>query len=65
MNSSFDGANQFLPAPNSSLEMLIANFKRQGLDIDDLVALSGNYIINHTDILKKVSKQCKDRFGVA
>lgn len=65
LNSSFDGANQFLPAPNSSLEMLIANFKRQGLDIDDLVALSGNYKINHTGILKKVSKQCKEPLGVA
>ncbi|OMO93129.1 Plant peroxidase [Corchorus olitorius] len=41
LKASFDGANQFIPAPNSSLETLIANFNEQGLDIEDLVALSG------------------------
>ncbi|KAJ6962987.1 peroxidase 20 [Populus alba x Populus x berolinensis] len=43
LTASFDGANQFIPAPNSSLETLIANFKQQGLDIGDLVALSGSH----------------------
>ncbi|KAI4327244.1 hypothetical protein L6164_019729 [Bauhinia variegata] len=43
--SSFNGANQFLPSPNSSLEVLIENFKEQGLDIEDLVALSGSHTI--------------------
>lgn len=43
LKASFDGANQFIPAPNSSLETLIANFKQHGLDIRDLVALSGSH----------------------
>ncbi|KAI4303305.1 hypothetical protein MLD38_038952 [Melastoma candidum] len=41
--ASFDGANTYIPAPNSSLEILIANFKQQGLDEYDLVALSGSH----------------------
>ncbi|KAF8379120.1 hypothetical protein HHK36_028549 [Tetracentron sinense] len=41
--ASFSGANQFIPSPNSSLEALIANFDVQGLDIGDLVALSGSH----------------------
>ncbi|XP_022718097.1 peroxidase 20 [Durio zibethinus] len=45
LKASFDGANKFLPAPNSSLESLIANFNQQGLDIEDLVALSGSHTI--------------------
>lgn len=43
LKASFDGANQFIPSPNSSLETLIANFKQQGLDTGDLVTLSGEY----------------------
>lgn len=46
LESSFSGANLFIPAPNSSLDVLIDNFKQQGLDIEDLVVLSG--------ILKKI-----------
>ncbi|XVF10995.1 hypothetical protein REPUB_Repub07fG0230800 [Reevesia pubescens] len=45
LKASFDGANQFIPAPNSSLETLIANFNQQGLDIEDLVALSGSHTL--------------------
>lgn len=45
--SSFNGANQFIPAPNSSLEALIDNFKTQGLDIHDLVALSGTFLFHN------------------
>ncbi|XP_028762486.1 peroxidase 20-like [Neltuma alba] len=45
LKSSFNGANQFIPAPNSSLETLIDNFKAQGLDVHDLVALSGSHTI--------------------
>lgn len=41
MKASLNDANQFIPAPNSSLETLIANFRTQGLNIQDLVALSG------------------------
>ncbi|KAK3434708.1 peroxidase 20 [Eucalyptus grandis] len=43
LKASFDGANKFIPAPNSSLEALIANFGQQGLDERDLVALSGSH----------------------
>lgn len=46
LEASFSGANQFIPAPNSSLETLIANFKQQGLDIGDLVTLSGKTFFN-------------------
>ncbi|XP_021683583.1 peroxidase 20 [Hevea brasiliensis] len=45
LRASFDGANQFLPSPNSSLKSLIANFKEQGLAIPDLVALSGSHTV--------------------
>lgn len=47
---SFSGANILIPAPNSSLEVLIDNFKQQGLDIEDLVTLSGIFIILTTYI---------------
>ncbi|XP_031388686.1 peroxidase 20 [Punica granatum] len=43
LTASFTGANQFIPLPNSSLVGLIANFGQQGLDIGDLVALSGSH----------------------
>lgn len=45
MKASLDGANEFIPAPNSSLETLIANFGSQGLNAQDLVALSGSHTI--------------------
>ncbi|XP_004511773.1 peroxidase 20 [Cicer arietinum] len=45
LESSFSGANLFIPAPNSSLESLINNFKQQGLNIEDLVVLSGSHTI--------------------
>ncbi|CAH8357969.1 unnamed protein product [Eruca vesicaria subsp. sativa] len=45
LKASFSGANQFIPAPNTSLEGLIINFKQQGLNIQDLVALSGAHTI--------------------
>ncbi|XP_030524860.1 peroxidase 20 [Rhodamnia argentea] len=43
LKASFDGANKFIPAPNSSLDTLIENFRQQGLDEGDLVALSGSH----------------------
>ncbi|KAG7573700.1 hem peroxidase superfamily [Arabidopsis suecica] len=45
LKASFAGANQFIPAPNSSLDSLIINFKQQGLNIQDLIALSGAHTI--------------------
>jgi len=47
---SFSGANILIPAPNSSLGVLIDNFKHQGLDIEELVTLSGIFIILTTYI---------------
>jgi len=55
LESSFSGANLFIPAPNSSLEVLIENFKQQGLDIQDLVTLSG--ILN--SFLKCIQSELK------
>ncbi|KAJ8774451.1 hypothetical protein K2173_016897 [Erythroxylum novogranatense] len=43
LQASFDGANKFIPSPNSSLDTLILNFRDQGLGIQDLVALSGSH----------------------
>ncbi|XP_020217995.1 peroxidase 20 [Cajanus cajan] len=51
LESSFSGANLFIPAPNSSLEILINNFKQQGLDIEDLVVLSGSHTIGRARCL--------------
>lgn len=51
LESSFSGANLFIPAPNSSLETLINNFKQQGLDIEDLVVLSGSHTIGRARCL--------------
>ncbi|WCJ20681.1 Peroxidase superfamily protein [Euphorbia peplus] len=51
LKASFDGANEFIPAPNSSLHTLIANFNQQGLDIGDLVALSGSHTMGNARCL--------------
>ncbi|CAM9002484.1 unnamed protein product [Rhodiola kirilowii] len=45
LKASFDGANKFIPSPNSSLEALVSNFAQQGLNVVDLVALSGGHTI--------------------
>lgn len=55
MEASFSGANQFIPAPNSSLETLIASFDQKGLDVGDLVALSGRKK-NYAKFLQKSIK---------
>ncbi|KAK2662432.1 hypothetical protein Ddye_001006 [Dipteronia dyeriana] len=51
LKASFDGANIFIPSPNSSLETLIANFEQQGLDIGDLVTLSGSHTMGRARCL--------------
>ncbi|XP_057520324.1 peroxidase 20 [Amaranthus tricolor] len=43
LTASIDDANKFIPTPNLSLDALIANFRQQGLDTKDLVALSGSH----------------------
>ncbi|GLJ38695.1 hypothetical protein SUGI_0788750 [Cryptomeria japonica] len=44
-SASLSGANQNLPAPNSTLQTLITKFKLQGLNQVDLVVLSGGHTI--------------------
>ncbi|XP_068651299.1 peroxidase 20 [Aristolochia californica] len=45
------GANQYIPTPNSTLEILIANFAVQGLSPTDLVVLSGSHTIGRSRCL--------------
>ncbi|XP_010066472.1 peroxidase 70-like [Eucalyptus grandis] len=45
MTASRTTANSDIPAPNMDLPALINNFKRQGLKVKDLVALSGAHTI--------------------
>ncbi|XP_057848743.2 peroxidase 49 [Cryptomeria japonica] len=47
-SASLQGSNNNIPAPNSTLETLIAKFKRQGLNEVDLVALSGSHTIGQS-----------------
>lgn len=47
-SASFSGANQGIPAPNSTLQTLLTKFKRQGLNVVDLVALSGGHTIGQS-----------------
>lgn len=42
LTASLSEANKRIPAPNFTLDMLISNFHDQGLDIVDLVSLSGS-----------------------
>jgi peroxidase len=44
-SASLSGSNNNIPAPNSTLQTLITKFKGQGLDVVDLVALSGSHTI--------------------
>ncbi|XP_038970819.1 peroxidase 20 [Phoenix dactylifera] len=48
LKASLTAANQMIPAPNFTLEMLISNFQAQGLDIVDLVTLSGSHTIGRS-----------------
>ncbi|KAK2971484.1 hypothetical protein RJ640_020890 [Escallonia rubra] len=43
--ASLSGSNTNIPAPNSTIQNLIALFNRQGLSVVDLVALSGGHTI--------------------
>ncbi|GMH14886.1 hypothetical protein Nepgr_016727 [Nepenthes gracilis] len=44
-SASLSGSNNNIPTPNSTFETLLSKFNRQGLDIVDLVALSGSHTI--------------------
>lgn len=41
LGGSVQGSNNDIPAPNNTLPTILTKFKRQGLDLLDLVALSG------------------------
>ncbi|KAL7175285.1 hypothetical protein ACSBR2_028985 [Camellia fascicularis] len=43
--ASLSGSNSNIPAPNSTIQNLVTLFKLQGLDEEDLVALSGGHTI--------------------
>lgn len=48
MGASISGSNHNIPAPNDTLPTIITKFKLKGLDLVDLVALSGIYIYIYT-----------------
>lgn len=43
--ASLSGSNQNIPAPNNTFQTILTKFKLKGLDIVDLVALSGSHTI--------------------
>ncbi|XP_072998392.1 peroxidase 72-like [Typha latifolia] len=45
LDASKSGSNNDIPAPNNTLPTIITKFNRQGLDVGDLVALSGSHTI--------------------
>lgn len=45
LGASVQGSNNDIPAPNNTFPTILTKFKRQGLDLLDLVALSGKNII--------------------
>ncbi|KAF5193301.1 Peroxidase [Thalictrum thalictroides] len=46
--ASLSGSNNNIPAPNNTFQTILTKFKRQGLDIVDLVALSGSHTIGNS-----------------
>jgi len=42
LGASLSGSNHNIPAPNNTFQTILTKFKLQGLDIVDLVALSGS-----------------------
>ncbi|KAL2497722.1 Peroxidase 72 [Abeliophyllum distichum] len=47
-SASLSGSNSNIPAPNNTFQTILTKFKRQGLDIIDLVALSGSHTIGNS-----------------
>ncbi|KAK4789843.1 hypothetical protein SAY86_017147 [Trapa natans] len=45
--ASLSGSNNDIPAPNNTFETILTKFKRQGLDLVDMVALSGSHTIGN------------------
>ena len=48
LDASLSGSNYNIPAPNNTFQTILTKFKLKGLDIVDLVALSGMPIIQIT-----------------
>ncbi|XP_038987667.1 peroxidase 72-like [Phoenix dactylifera] len=48
LGASLSGSNNNIPAPNNTLPTIITKFKLQGLDLVDLVALSGSHTIGQS-----------------
>ncbi|XP_074267678.1 peroxidase 72-like [Silene latifolia] len=47
VGASLSGSNNEIPAPNNTFQTILTKFKRQGLDLVDLVALSGAHTIGN------------------
>ncbi|PIN16628.1 Peroxidase [Handroanthus impetiginosus] len=47
-SASLSGSNNNIPAPNNTFQTILTKFKQQGLDIVDLVALSGSHTIGNS-----------------
>ncbi|XP_004509315.1 peroxidase 72-like [Cicer arietinum] len=48
LGASLSGSNNNIPAPNNTFQTILTKFKLQGLDIVDLVALSGSHTIGNS-----------------
>ncbi|CAK8562201.1 unnamed protein product [Lathyrus sativus] len=48
LGASLSGSNHNIPAPNNTFQTILTKFKLQGLDIVDLVALSGSHTIGNS-----------------
>ncbi|CAN4080136.1 unnamed protein product [Withania somnifera] len=47
-SASLSGSNNNIPAPNDTFNSILSKFQRQGLDLVDLVALSGSHTIGNS-----------------
>lgn len=45
-DASLSGSNYNIPAPNNTFQTILTKFKLKGLNIVDLVALSGNIMFD-------------------
>ncbi|VAH47757.1 unnamed protein product [Triticum turgidum subsp. durum] len=54
LTASVSGSNNLIPAPNDTLPTITAKFRNQGLDVVDLVALSGAHTIGDNQYYKNI-----------
>lgn len=62
--ASLSGSNNNIPAPNNTLPTIITKFKLQGLNLVDLVALSGLDLLqtfHHTTLIFQIIRGGDDR----